>query len=178
MDTDLATLPSSSNFSDRIKLLIRDCGSITHIAKTCGFSEGVVRSWRDGRSDPSRQRCLTLARTLGVSLVWLIAGEGGMREPSRTASEPVGAVSTMVLDDNHAHDGMDPQRLTAAMRTLQSALDLAGADGHVLTDHADLLAEYYDLMGQTDPLVRAEKVAALHGRLARRVRSRAAQARV
>lgn len=64
------------SFADRIKVLINRVGSVTEIARRCGFSEGVVRSWRDGNTDPSRGRCVTLARTLGISLVWLVAGEG------------------------------------------------------------------------------------------------------
>jgi ribosome-binding protein aMBF1 (putative translation factor) len=71
------SLPET-NFSDRIKLLIQRIGSVTQIARMCGFSEGVVRSWRDGNTDPSRARCVTLARTLGISLVWLVAGEGSI----------------------------------------------------------------------------------------------------
>src|SRR3569623_1994831 len=69
---------SGSTFADRIKLLIQRVGSATEIARMCGFSEGVVRSWRDGNTDPSRARCVTLARTLGISLVWLVAGEGAI----------------------------------------------------------------------------------------------------
>ena len=34
-------------------------------------SEGVVRSWRDGNTDPSRARCVTLARTLSMRTGWL-----------------------------------------------------------------------------------------------------------
>ncbi len=67
---------TGGTFSDRIRLLIQHFGSATEIARKCGFSEGVVRSWRDGNTDPSRARCVTLARTLGISLVWLVAGEG------------------------------------------------------------------------------------------------------
>src|SRR3569623_1479209 len=69
---------SDSTFADSIKLLIERGGSATEIARRCGFSLGVVRSWRDGNTDPSRARCVTLARTLGISLVWLVAGEGAI----------------------------------------------------------------------------------------------------
>src|SRR5690606_19011522 len=75
------TLPQATGgtFADRIRLLIQRVGSATEIARMCGFSEGVVRSWRDGNTDPSRARCVTLARTLGISLVWLVAGEGSIQ---------------------------------------------------------------------------------------------------
>lgn len=76
---NLTNQPASNSFADRIKLLIQRVGSATEIARMCGFSEGVVRSWRDGNTDPSRARCVTLARTLGISLVWLVAGEGSLQ---------------------------------------------------------------------------------------------------
>ena len=93
----LSPVPETgSTFAERIKLLIQRVGSATEIARMCGFSEGVVRSWRDGNTDPSRARCVTLARTLGISLVWLVAGEGaimpemdqgGFDEPFTTDNE-------------------------------------------------------------------------------------------
>ena len=77
---------SSSTFADRIKVLIQRVGSVTEIARMCGFSEGVVRSWRDGNTDPSRARCVTLAKTLGISLVWLVAGEGTIQTTDAMSS--------------------------------------------------------------------------------------------
>lgn len=165
MSTSAVIDGSPTSFAERVRLLIAACGSVTRIARTCGFSEGVVRSWRDGRSDPSRERCLILARRLGVSLLWLIAGEGAMWDGQRS-------------DAAATADGaeLDQRRLTAAVRALQSALQLAGGDGEVLASHADLVAEYYALMGLSDPLQRADKVSALHRRLAQRVHGGAAPA--
>src|ERR1700754_4659230 len=72
-----ASVPASS-FASRVRAVIKMSGSVSEIARRCGFSEGVVRSWRDGNTDPSRGRCVTMAKTLGLSLVWLAAGEGPM----------------------------------------------------------------------------------------------------
>src|SRR3954466_5575198 len=72
-----AGVPASS-FASRVRAVIKMSGSVSDIARRCGFSEGVVRSWRDGNTDPSRGRCVTMAKTLGLSLVWLAAGEGPM----------------------------------------------------------------------------------------------------
>ena len=68
----------ASSFASRVRQVIKMNGSVSDIARRCGFSEGVVRSWRDGNTDPSRGRCVTMAKTLGISLVWLAAGEGPM----------------------------------------------------------------------------------------------------
>lgn len=128
----LTSPETPSTFADRIKVLIQRVGSVTEIARMCGFSEGVVRSWRDGNTDPSRARCVTLARTLGISLVWLVAGEGTMLDPSAVVPDDVNGTSTEAIATRHrpklrtAADaletgGMDVQRLNTALRILQSA---------------------------------------------------------
>lgn len=171
--TSTASAPTSGNatsFADRMKLLINACGSVTSIARACGFSEGVVRSWRDGRSDPSRERCLKLARQLGVSLVWLIAGEGAMWDADAATLAPPRPQSADRVDASRTSSSdMDARRLTAAMRALASAIELAGGDSTALDQHADLLAGFYAMTGEPDPLARAERMIALHRELARRL---------
>ena len=104
MNLHVNSIPdSSTTFSDRIKMLIQRVGSVTEIARMCGFSEGVVRSWRDGNTDPSRARCVTLARTLGISLVWLVAGEGSMQIDPGSMNHDDSAHSDVVAAQRHRH---------------------------------------------------------------------------
>ncbi|WEN15409.1 helix-turn-helix transcriptional regulator [Rhodanobacter sp. AS-Z3] len=157
--------PATTSFSDRIKLLIQRVGSATEIARMCGFSEGVVRSWRDGNTDPSRARCVTLARTLGISLVWLVAGEGALQ----------GEVNVTGYDEQHSaekitphrpsnrsqgqsllsSDALDTQRLNTAVQILQSELSLTDSK-LALSENADLIAKLYEILGpqgsHVDPL--------------------------
>lgn len=182
---NFASLPppspaSGSTFADRIKLLIQRVGSATEIARMCGFSEGVVRSWRDGNTDPSRARCVTLARTLGISLVWLVAGEGAIvpdvdqiGSDEVTTSESVerlrlrsSEAPAVWLDEANA--GVDGARLQAAMRILQSELELAG---HTLAleDHSDLLARLYDALGPGGTRVDTDAMLAFNHALAERL---------
>jgi hypothetical protein len=160
MDTQKITnAPPTGTFAERIKLLIQRVGSATEIARMCGFSEGVVRSWRDGNTDPSRARCVTLARTLGISLVWLVAGEGSLQiDPStlnmdeQYSSEKVSSPRTLGGTRLSAHmappDGgsVDTQRLNTAMRILQSELTLANSQLS-LAENTDLLTQLYDILG-------------------------------
>ncbi|TAM57353.1 MAG: helix-turn-helix domain-containing protein [Rhodanobacter sp.] len=173
----------AGTFSDRIKLLIQRVGSATEIARMCGFSEGVVRSWRDGNTDPSRGRCVTLARTLGISLVWLVAGEGGIQvDPaistpdeqhttemvpaprSRARSHP-----SLTSTSQRQDATVDAQRLDTAMKILQSQLELAG--GHLtLAGNSDLLAELYAILGPGGVNVDADAMVDFNHRLAERIR--------
>lgn len=185
LDTLMHTAPRPSvpatagTFADRIKLLIQRVGSATEIARMCGFSEGVVRSWRDGNTDPSRARCVTLARTLGISLVWLVAGEGAITsdldppgaedqwaaETAQPRWRAHGAATT-ALDDGA---GVDTHRLKAAMRILQSELDLAG-NPLSLADNGDLLASLYQALGPGGTRVDIDAMLVFNRQLAERIR--------
>jgi len=170
---------SAGTFADRIKLLIQRVGSATEIARMCGFSEGVVRSWRDGNTDPSRARCVTLARTLGISLLWLVAGEGAILPDV----DPAGADEQTIseshrprtrLDGATGHvlvtpsSSVDTQRLNAAMRILQSELDLAG-QRLPLADHTDLLARLYEAVGPGGMRVDTDAMLRFNQELAERI---------
>jgi transcriptional regulator with XRE-family HTH domain len=174
----------TGSFSDRIRVLIQRVGSATEIARMCGFSEGVVRSWRDGNTDPSRARCVTLARTLGISLVWLVAGEGSIQvDPStnlqddqyrseivstqRHRARHGSSVTTMPLQ---AHTmGLDAQRLNKAMQILQSELDLADSR-LTLSDSTDLLTDLYEILGPGGVNVDTSAMMAFNRRLGERIR--------
>ena len=169
---------STGSFADRIKLLIQRVGSATEIARMCGFSEGVVRSWRDGNTDPSRARCVTLARTLGISLVWLVAGEGAILPDVDQAGADEQTISDTRprtrLDGATGHvlvtssTSVDTQRLNAAMRILQSELELAG-QRLPLADHTDLLARLYEAVGPGGMRVDTDAMLAFNRELAERI---------
>jgi hypothetical protein len=171
--------PASGSFSDRIRLLIQRVGSATEIARMCGFSEGVVRSWRDGNTDPSRARCVTLARTLGISLVWLVAGEGSLQvdpnmltmeeqssaekaDTQRTANRPGNIVARF------GSSTVDAKRLSASVQILQSELSLAGGE-FSLAENTDLLSELYEILGPGGSRVDPVAMVKFNHRLAERI---------
>ncbi|MCX7512516.1 helix-turn-helix domain-containing protein [Frateuria hangzhouensis] len=172
------TPDTGNSFADRIKLLIQRVGSATEIARVCGFSEGVVRSWRDGNTDPSRARCVTLARTLGISLVWLVAGEGAILSDVDSGSDEQSSSATIDPPrpppdgvGGHlpeARGGMDASRLAAAMRILESELELAGQP-LALTDTTDLLAGLYEALGPGGTRVDTRAMLAFNRQLAARI---------
>jgi hypothetical protein len=96
---------------------------------------------------------VTLARTLGISLIWLVAGEGGM-QPDRDMwfGDDVPNAEWTTTHPSHIRFGaaggtaaasgesvVDALRLNSAIKILQSEFDLAGVP-LVLAEHADLLA--------------------------------------
>ena len=185
MDTQ-QLLPKSTGgtFPDRIHLLIRRVGSVSEIARMCGFSEGVVRSWRDGNTDPSRARCVTLAHTLGISLEWVVAGEGAIEiDPTKNLRDEQD--SREVVDSQRPPSKLDPltvqsppaghlnkldtQRLNAALQLLQSELDLADSQ-LTMTESTDLLSELYEILGPGGANVNASAMMAFNRHLILRTR--------
>jgi hypothetical protein len=165
-------------FADRIKLLIQRVGSATEIARMCGFSEGVVRSWRDGNTDPSRARCVTLARTLGISLVWLVAGEGTLQADATLPTLDDQYTSEKMTShrshhragiDDHAGAAVDAQRLNAAVQILQSELSLAGSQLR-LSENTDLLTQLYEILSPGGSHVDPIAMVTFNHQLAERMR--------
>ncbi|SEP02477.1 hypothetical protein SAMN02800692_3326 [Luteibacter sp. UNC138MFCol5.1] len=161
-----------SSFATRVRAVIKMSGSVSEIARRCGFSEGVVRSWRDGNTDPSRGRCVTMAKTLGLSLVWLAAGEGPMILDG--SSEDVARTDTSESRERSggpAQAGtLDASRLAAAMKLLQSDIEMAGSRFSPVR-HADLVAEMYAILGRSGDADYADRIVAFRRTVVGRVQS-------
>ena len=162
----------SHDLTSRIRLLIAQEGSASAIARRCGCSEGAVRSWRDGRSDLSRTRCVAVANALGISLAWLVAGEGPMKPAADAGGTSPAARGTGADEAAPARtSGIDPQRLAAALRLLQSYVCMIGGSLDP-EQRADAMAELYQLLGDFGSPQTADRVIAFHGRLAAQLRRR------
>jgi hypothetical protein len=126
---------------------------------------------------------VTLARTLGISLVWLVAGEGAIQvdptanfQDDQYTSEVVrthrprtklGSVTQLPLS---AHvNGLDPQRLNTAMQMLQSELELADSP-LTLAGNTDLLTELYEILGPGGVNVDTGAIMAFNHHLSDRIR--------
>lgn len=174
LDTGRAeTSVAPSSFASRVRAVIKMSGSVSEIARRCGFSEGVVRSWRDGNTDPSRGRCVTMAKTLGLSLVWLAAGEGPMMLDG-SSEDPVsrsGRTSDTTGGREAAADrstALDPNRLAAAMKLLQSDIEMTGSRFSPVR-HADLVAEMYSILGRSGEADYADRMVAFRRTLVSRI---------
>lgn len=69
----------SSNLVDfpaRLRRAIKSYGNANALAKAAGLSEGVLRKWVQGKSEPTRDRLVTIADIAGVRIEWLATGRG------------------------------------------------------------------------------------------------------
>ena len=77
-----------ATFGDRVAAA-RENADMTQaaLAKRLGIKQSTLRGWEDDLSEPRANRLSTLAGVLGVSMMWLINGEGeGIDAPDDTAA--------------------------------------------------------------------------------------------
>jgi hypothetical protein len=101
---------------------------------------------------------------LGISLLWLVAGDGAMRNDARMEAESSGGETAAFVDST-----VDTRRLSRAIRVLQSTLEGTGNQLPV-ESRADLLGEYYTVLGNPDPVARAEGITEIHKHLVDRIK--------
>ncbi|MBD8897352.1 YdaS family helix-turn-helix protein [Rhodanobacter sp. DHG33] len=170
--SSLPPLPSGlDELAARMQLLISIEGSAAAIAQRCGFSEDTIHNWSRCRGDISREHCIIVARALGISPRWLVAGEGSMRDMeasvvraavSRIAPVPPGDDASPA--DAEAHITVDPDLLATAFRVLQSYIGLVGGSLNP-TQRADALAQIYHVLGHAGGVGHANRLVALHALL-------------
>lgn len=157
---------SAQDFTARIRLLINHVGSASALAQRCGVSEGTVRNWRDGHSDMSRERCIGVAGALGISLLWLVTGEGAMKSGSHTGEASIESIRFSARSETRATprsrpSAIEPRQLAATLRLLQSYIGLAGGSLDS-PQRAEVLSQLYELLGRAGEPRHAERLIAFH----------------
>jgi transcriptional regulator with XRE-family HTH domain len=79
----------AATFGDRLAGA-RDAAGLTQsaLASRLGVRLKTLQAWEDDAADPRANRLQMLAGMLGVSLMWLLTGEGeGLDGPDRTPQE-------------------------------------------------------------------------------------------
>lgn len=97
---------SGDPFLDRLQRLVQIAGSANALAKKSGISQSGIQRYLKG-GEPTRKMLITLARCTGVSLMWLMTGEGSER------SEGSGVESPAAKDDDYAYVPLYDARCSA-----------------------------------------------------------------
>lgn len=74
--------------------VIRLAAGVSRLAAETGLSQRVIAKYRNGESDPSRERLVAIARASGVAVDWLATGEGPM------LADADGAAARMSSDED------------------------------------------------------------------------------
>jgi phage repressor protein C with HTH and peptisase S24 domain len=63
-------------FIARLQAILRQWPSTDRLARATGVSPSAFRKWLRGEAEPSRERLVALAQAAGVTVGWLVGGEG------------------------------------------------------------------------------------------------------
>lgn len=79
---------SADPFHERLQRLVQIAGSANALAKRSGISQSGIQRYLKG-GEPTRKMLITLAECTGVSLVWLMTGEGSefAQQPKAQAAD-------------------------------------------------------------------------------------------
>lgn len=121
-----SSTPEDESLPKRLMSLIGE-RSVRSFALASGVSQTVIRKYLSGESEPTRPALVSMARTGGVGVGWLAAGEGA---PQETAQQ----------SQSHA---VRRDALKMAVQLAQEALD-----GRTLApaDYAELVDLIYDAL--------------------------------
>lgn len=138
-------------FKDRVELVVKAHGSANSFAKAMGVSEGVVRKWIKGESDPSRSNLIAIAKIGGVNLLWLATGEG----PMQLHKESVNVNNSQ----NHCEHmpTLDENLLRAIIEGMEEGLQITG-NGMRPAGKANFVLGAYDWLIEEKPKNPKDKV--------------------
>ena len=92
--------PATTTFGDRVTGAREAAGlSQTDLAKRIGVKVKTVRGWENDQSEPRANKLQMLAGLLGVSIMWLLTGQGdgldGPETPDALPQDLEGVLSEM-----------------------------------------------------------------------------------
>src|SRR5579871_5503578 len=111
----------TGGFAARLREVIDAYGSASGLAKAIDRSEGAVRKWLRGESEPNVTDLRSLCEETQTSIEWLVTGRGRREAPNsglqETPTPPYGA---------SGHDPLDYPLLEGIMDAVDAELRSAG----------------------------------------------------
>src|SRR5262245_33278570 len=89
MDTSEGDIPQD-DFAARLRQAVEAYGSVTAVARGIDRSEGAVRKWLRGASEPNVTDLRALCALTGASIDWLVTGQGESKLPFKGVRETPG----------------------------------------------------------------------------------------
>lgn len=159
----------AGGFAERLRQTIKTHGSASSLAKAIARSEGAVRKWLRGESEPNVTDLRALGEVTQTRVEWLVSGEGpreaqpasGMSQGRAYPHEsPAAEAAAAHRHASHgAHAGLDVALLEAVMTAVDEQLRAAGLELNAAKRSA-LVAAAYDLARDRNA-VEAQAVARL-----------------
>lgn len=143
MNTGRREKQEAGGFAARLRQVLKGYGSASALAKAIARSEGAVRKWLRGESEPNVTDLRTLSEVTQTPVEWLVTG-GGPRQ-AQPESDAGSTVRESPPPYRHSpHGTLDLPLLEAVMAAADEQLRTAGLDLSPAKRSA-LIAAAYDL---------------------------------
>jgi transcriptional regulator with XRE-family HTH domain len=133
----------AGGFAARLRQVLKAHGSASGLAKAIARSEGAVRKWLRGESEPNVTDLRTLSEVTQTRIEWLVTGEG-QREIPPEADAGSSAREASAPFPHSPHGALDLPLLEAVMAAADGQLRAAGLELPPARRSA-LIAAAYDL---------------------------------
>lgn len=114
---------AQGGFASRLRSVVEAHGSANGIAKAIDRSEGAVRKWLRGESEPNVTDLRSLCEETHTSIEWLVTGHGRREAPSSALQE-----TAIPPYQGSGHDTLDYPLLEGIMDAVDVELRSAGLD--------------------------------------------------
>ena len=99
--------PESATFGDRLSAAIEKSGMTQKlVAKRLGIKVATLKSWEQDISEPRANRLSMLAGLLGVSIMWLLHGEGDGVEHSDNETQVTPEINDLLFEVRALQTGL------------------------------------------------------------------------
>jgi transcriptional regulator with XRE-family HTH domain len=147
----------AGGFAARLRQVLEAYGSASGLAKAIARSEGAVRKWLRGESEPNVTDLRALCKVTQTRIEWLVTGDGLRQTPESDARSTVR--ETPPPYRHSPHGTLDLPLLEAVMATADEQLRAAGLDLSAAKRSALIAAAYDHARGRN--AVDAEAIARL-----------------
>lgn len=117
--TDRRERQAGGGFATRLREVVADYGSASALAKVIDRSEGAVRKWLRGESEPNVTDLRALCEETHTSLEWIATGRG-------TRQMPVGVEEDAATYQARPPAGVDVGLLENIIRAVEDELGRSG----------------------------------------------------
>lgn len=117
--------PETATFGDRLSAAIEKSGMTQKlVAKRLGIKVTTLKSWEQDISEPRANRLSMLAGLLGVSIMWLLHGEGDGVEHSDNETQVTPEINDLLFEVRALQTGLlsSADKLAKLEKQLRSKL--------------------------------------------------------
>ena len=117
--------PETATFGDRLSAAIEKSGMTQKlVAKRLGIKVSTLKSWEQDISEPRANRLSMLAGLLGVSIMWLLHGEGDGVEHSDDETQVTPEINDLLFEVRALQTGLlsSADKLAKLEKQLRSKL--------------------------------------------------------